>query len=60
MLNNVGNRLGVDTTFGAVGGFSWVEAGREERVTRAVISRTGLRILYGILPRRRQRRGELQ
>jgi hypothetical protein len=60
MLNNVGNRLRVDTTFGAVGGFSWVEERREERVTRAVISRTGLRILYGILPRRRQRRGELQ
>ena len=60
MLNNVGNRLRVDTTFGAVGGSSWVEERREERVTRAVISRTGLRILYGILPRRRQRRGELQ
>ena len=60
MLNNVGNRLRVDTTFGAVGGISWVEERREERVTRAVISRTGLRILYGILPRRRQRRGELQ
>lgn len=28
VLDDVGNRLGVGSTFGAVGGFAWVKVGR--------------------------------